>query len=89
MSPEEVRRYRAIKSLKAGLPRMVHKWRVWKEFSRISTVVAKVYNSYKTRKYLAWALEKPLNLRENPSFTFLKEQKYLVKHILLRQTLFK
>lgn len=43
MSPEEVRRYRAIQSLKAGLPRMVYKWRVWKEFSRISTVVAKVY----------------------------------------------
>ena len=56
-------------------------------YSKISTVVSKVYNSYKTRKYLEWALEKPLNLRENPCFTFLKEQKYLVKHILLRQDL--
>ena len=62
---------------------MVYKWRVWRRYSKISTVVAKVYNSYKTRKYMLWALEKPINLESNPCFKFLREQKYLVKHILL------
>ena len=58
-------------------------------YTRISTVVSKVYISYKTRKYMLWALEKPINLRANPCFTFLREQKYLVKHILLQQRVFK
>ena len=31
---------------------------------------------------LTWALEKPLDLGNNPSFIILKEQKYLIKHIL-------
>ena len=87
MSPEEVARYRAIQKLKEGLPRLARRWRVWKLFTKISTVVAKVYGSWKVRKYLRWTLEKPINLRQNPRFTFLREQKYLVKHILLQQTM--
>ena len=35
---------------------------------------------------MTWALEKPLGLAGNPTFVILKEQKYLLKHILLSQT---
>jgi len=88
MSDEEVKRYRALKTLKAGLSRLVIKWR-WSKLLRRSTCdVQKYYRGWQARVKMNWLLEKPLNLRERPRFRFLKEQKYLVKHILLKQKIF-
>ena len=73
MTPEEVVRYRAIQKLKSGLRRMVARWRWWKLLTTTSTVVSKYYNGWRVRNKLAWALKKPLNMRERPIFTFLTE----------------
>ena len=72
-----------MQTLKKHVGRMVRKWRVHRLFSRVSIVVSKVFQGYKVRNNLLWALDKPLNLRENRYYVFLKEQKYLVKHIIL------
>lgn len=43
MSPREVKEYRAMKAFKEGMPRLIHKFRVWNKFTKIATVVSKVY----------------------------------------------
>lgn len=73
MTPDEVVRYRAIQKMNAGLKRMIRKWRWWRLLSCTSNVVSKYYRGWRARTKLEWALNKPLNLRENPSFTFLTE----------------
>ena len=88
MSDDEIKRYRALKTLKAGLARLVIRWR-WKKLRvRSSVDIQKYFRGWQARVKMNWLLEKPLKLREKPRFRFLKEQKYLVKHILLKQNIF-
>lgn len=82
MTPDEVIRYRAINKMKNGLKRMIRRWRWWRLLTCTSMVVSKYYRGWKIRRRLQWTLDKPLNLRESPSFMFLTEQKYLIKHVL-------
>ena len=82
MNPEEVRRHRAIKTLRMNLLPMVVRWKTWARFTKIEITVRKCYVSYMVRKQLNFVLNKPISLGENPCFVFLKEQKYLVKHIM-------
>ena len=86
MTPGEVARYQGIQILKKGLRLLVVRWREAKEFKKAATSMTKFYRGWKARINVDWVLERPLNLRERPVFRFLKEQKYLVKHILLKQT---
>lgn len=86
MSPEEIKQYRAMNTLKKHLPGMIKRYK-WKRLLRLMQIrFSKTYKGYKMRYHLNWALDKPLNLRENRTFFFMKEQKYLIKHILLQQT---
>ena len=84
MSPSQVETYKARQTLQRGMPRLIRKWRVHRLFAKVSTVVAKIFHGYRVREAIEWVHKKPLSLGENPCFNFLKEQKYLIKHILLK-----
>ncbi len=73
MNPEEIRRYRAMNTLKKHLPSMVRRFK-WKRILRLVQLrFSKIYKGYQVRYKLNWALDKPLNLRENRTFFFMKE----------------
>ena len=51
-------------------------------FTRTQSIIGKFMRGWRVRSRLTWAMEGPLKLKENRYFIFLKEQKYLLKHIL-------
>ena len=82
LSVEEERHHRALKTLNLYLPVLTSRYRKWKVFTRAQAFISKFIRGWRVRSHLDWAMDGPIKLRENRYFIFLKEQKYLLKHIL-------
>ena len=82
MSNEERRMYETSLFLYIKIVPYVRRWRRNFRDKKYREKVKAYLLGYIVKEQLNWTLEKPLGLRENPSFMILKEQKYLFIRIL-------
>ena len=85
MTVEEARDYRALRTLKRLLPVPMHRWKRNKVMTTTQTMIGRFMKGYRVRQGLDWAMDGPINLADNRYIILLKEQKYLLKHIIQEQ----